>query len=47
MLLTIILKELKKHHLRAKYLAEKINSMKNFSVNLEITKTNIIFIKMY
>jgi threonine aldolase len=26
-------------------LAEKINSMKNYSVNLEITKTNIIFIK--
>ncbi len=39
------IERIKEDHLRAKYLAEKINSMKNFSVNLEITKTNIIFIK--
>ena len=36
---------IKEDHSRAKYLAEKINSMENYSVNLDITKTNIIFIK--
>jgi threonine aldolase len=38
------IERIKEDHLRAKYLAEKINSMENYSINLEITKTNIIFI---
>ncbi len=39
------IERIKEDHSRARYLAENINSMDNYSVNLEITKTNIVFIK--